>query len=154
MNRTVLFPLIMEDVTNRVQLGTQKYGEPLTTFNNRNMLVDAYEEALDKLFYLKGAVIEDVERRARYNEILLDISRIVFDIALLFNDLNRSIRLGRVPHLSDNVIAGMSYPIGVVDEIQGKLWEIQNKLYDLYNYVESNISVEGSTEQRNSGSGS
>jgi hypothetical protein len=46
------------DLRARVERGTREYGEPLTTFNGRNALQDAYEEALDLCLYLKQALLE------------------------------------------------------------------------------------------------
>ena len=50
--------LVKDDIEKRVQKGEKEYGERLTTFNGRNSLQDAYEEALDMAMYLKQAIIE------------------------------------------------------------------------------------------------
>ena len=46
------------DLEQRLQLGMQRYGQPLRAFNGRNQLRDAYEEVLDALVYLKAAIFE------------------------------------------------------------------------------------------------
>ena len=56
--RQELLPLVVDDLTHRIAVGTVEYGEPLTYPNGRDMLVDAYEEALDLCLYLKGAILE------------------------------------------------------------------------------------------------
>lgn len=43
---------VAADCEARSALGRERYGTPLTTNNGRDALVDAYQEALDGLFYL------------------------------------------------------------------------------------------------------
>lgn len=50
--------LIVEDMRERDVQGTAKYGVPLSTFNGRNALVDAYQELLDASVYLKQRLAE------------------------------------------------------------------------------------------------
>lgn len=49
---------VKADLDARIALGIQRYGRPLQTFNNRDALRDAYEEALDLVHYLKQAILE------------------------------------------------------------------------------------------------
>ena len=42
---------VIEDMRARDQFGTEKYGTPLQSFNGRDALVDAYQEALDLCAY-------------------------------------------------------------------------------------------------------
>ena len=58
MERTEILPLVIEDLRERSRIGTRKYGEPLTTFNGRNALQDAYEEAQDEVQYLRQLIEE------------------------------------------------------------------------------------------------
>jgi hypothetical protein len=58
MKRTQIMPLVMADIQARVAKGTAEYGEPLTSHNGRDALVDAYEEALDLAMYLRQAIEE------------------------------------------------------------------------------------------------
>jgi hypothetical protein len=46
------------DLEQRLQLGLTRYGQPLRPFNGRNQLLDAYEEVLDALVYLRSAMYE------------------------------------------------------------------------------------------------
>lgn len=46
----------------RVRKGEAQYGEPLTTHNGRDALLDAYEEAMDLALYLKKALMERAKR--------------------------------------------------------------------------------------------
>lgn len=57
-NRTVVYPLVIEDIVKRVEAGLEAYGDFLTTENGRDALQDAYEEALDLAIYLKQAMLE------------------------------------------------------------------------------------------------
>ena len=50
-------PALIRDLEERSAVGTHKYGRPLSTFNGRQALQDAYEEALDLTQYLKQALM-------------------------------------------------------------------------------------------------
>ena len=54
-------PEVVKDIVNRVAMGKEKYGVPLTTNNGRSALQDAYEEALDLAMYLKQRIMEENE---------------------------------------------------------------------------------------------
>jgi len=49
---------VMTDLLHRDQIGRKKYGTSLKTFNGRNGLKDAYQEALDMVMYLKQCLLE------------------------------------------------------------------------------------------------
>jgi len=49
---------VIRDIESRLELGIRRYGTGLQPNNGRDMLLDAYEEALDLAIYLKGALIE------------------------------------------------------------------------------------------------
>jgi hypothetical protein len=49
---------IAEDIEERKQFGLKKYGTALQAFNGRNPIVDAYQEVLDGIIYLKQAAEE------------------------------------------------------------------------------------------------
>lgn len=51
-------PLVINDIKERVAKGIETYGEPLKAQNGRNPLIDAYQEALDLVMYLKQALVE------------------------------------------------------------------------------------------------
>ncbi len=53
-----VLPEVMRDLEARIETGKVKYGEPPTTNNGRDALVDAYQEALDLAVYLKQAMLE------------------------------------------------------------------------------------------------
>lgn len=50
--------LVVDDMRERDQVGTAKYGTPLQPFNGRIALVDAYQETLDQAVYLRQAIEE------------------------------------------------------------------------------------------------
>jgi len=50
--------LVLEDVESRRSLGISRYGTTLQPFNGRDMLRDAYEEAIDLAIYLRGLIYE------------------------------------------------------------------------------------------------
>lgn len=58
MEVTNVWDLVIADMKARDKDGQRQYGRPLTPFNGRDALQDAYEEALDLAAYLKQAIIE------------------------------------------------------------------------------------------------
>lgn len=50
--------MVMVDLATRRRIGIQRYGIALQPYNGRDMLRDAYEEALDLAIYLRGAIAE------------------------------------------------------------------------------------------------
>lgn len=53
-----VWPLVMVDMAGRDKMGREKYGTPLQPHNGRDVLRDAYEEALDLAVYLRTAIFE------------------------------------------------------------------------------------------------
>ena len=49
---------VLCDIELRVEMGLTKYGTKLQTHNGRDSLWDAYQEALDLVFYLRQAILE------------------------------------------------------------------------------------------------
>lgn len=50
--------LVMEDIAARKEVGLKKYGTLLQAHNGRDALMDAYQEALDLVMYLRQAIEE------------------------------------------------------------------------------------------------
>jgi len=53
-----VWPMVMQDMEHRDQVGRKRYGTPLQPHNGRDALRDAYEEALDLCVYLRQALYE------------------------------------------------------------------------------------------------
>lgn len=53
-----IWPLVLEDLKARVELGKSRYGTVLQTHNGRDPLLDAYDEAMDLVIYLRQAIEE------------------------------------------------------------------------------------------------
>lgn len=53
-----VLPEVIKDLRARDLVGRQKYGTTLQIHNGRQPLVDAYQEALDQVMYLKQALME------------------------------------------------------------------------------------------------
>lgn len=53
---------VLADLQTRRRTGARKYGGELQTYNGRNALIDAYQEALDLCLYLKQALMEEEEK--------------------------------------------------------------------------------------------
>lgn len=64
--RPFIQDLVISDIEERKQHGIRKYGTALQSGNGRDMLLDAYEEALDLAIYLRGLL--DEQQRARAAE--------------------------------------------------------------------------------------
>jgi hypothetical protein len=61
--------LVQDDLEARLQVGIQRYGQPLQAHNGRNSFQDAFEEVLDLSVYLKTLQVE----REYYAEVLRDL---------------------------------------------------------------------------------
>jgi hypothetical protein len=53
-----IWDLVIADMHERDQVGRERYGTPLQAHNGRDALVDAYQEALDLVVYLRQAIEE------------------------------------------------------------------------------------------------
>jgi hypothetical protein len=53
-----VWPIVVADMIERNQIGTKKYGTPLRAYNGRDALMDAYQEALDLVVYLRQSIYE------------------------------------------------------------------------------------------------
>ena len=49
---------LLKDVKTRMKKGKQTYGKYLFTNNNRDAILDLYEELLDACFYIKQFMLE------------------------------------------------------------------------------------------------
>lgn len=58
-----IWELVIADMHARNDFGTRKYGMPLRADDGRDHLVDAYQEALDLVVYLR----QEIEARAAQN---------------------------------------------------------------------------------------
>jgi hypothetical protein len=72
-DKPAVWSLVIEDMQARDALGRERYGTPLQPFNGRDALVDAYQEALDLVVYLRQAIAErdeqDENRRRAYEDL-------------------------------------------------------------------------------------
>ena len=53
-----IWDLVVEDIKERDSIGEKKYNTRLQGFNGRNPLIDAYQEALDLVVYLRQEIYE------------------------------------------------------------------------------------------------
>ena len=49
---------VVKDFKRRAEIGEKKYGERLRPFNGRDAFLDAYQEAIDLVVYLKQILLE------------------------------------------------------------------------------------------------
>lgn len=55
--------LVVQDIEARKLVGIRRYGTLLQPHNGRDCLMDAYQEALDLVMYLRQAIFERDTRR-------------------------------------------------------------------------------------------
>lgn len=53
-----VWDLVIADMAERDRVGRERYGTPLQPHNGRDALIDAYQEALDLVVYLRQAIEE------------------------------------------------------------------------------------------------
>lgn len=54
----VVLTHVIRDLQDRAEMGIRKYGTYLRTGNGRDALMDAYQEALDLVMYLRQSLLE------------------------------------------------------------------------------------------------
>lgn len=57
-NSVAVWDLVKADIDQRDTIGFEKYGTRLQANNGRDPLIDAYQEALDLVVYLRQAIEE------------------------------------------------------------------------------------------------
>jgi len=60
--QTDIWPLVLRDIKARVDMGIGKYDTVLQSNNGRDSLMDAYQEAIDLVMYLRQAIEERNEQ--------------------------------------------------------------------------------------------
>lgn len=58
----MIVDLVLSDLKDRAEAGLAKYGTYLRAHNGRDALVDAYQEAMDLVMYLRQAIEERINR--------------------------------------------------------------------------------------------
>jgi hypothetical protein len=86
-----LMELLIADMRERDLLGTKKYGVRLQSHNGRDALIDAYQEALDLVVYLRNARDECEP----YSTDWQDVKIAFFGAVNIAADLRRQIRRRR-----------------------------------------------------------
>jgi len=61
----VVWDLVIQDMRERDKIGVQKYHTHLQPFNGRETLIDAYQEALDLVVYLRQLIYEMYEGKEK-----------------------------------------------------------------------------------------
>lgn len=62
-NEADIQALVVLDITERLKVGIERYGQGLKPFNGRKTLLDAYEESLDQTVYLRSLLaMQDANR--------------------------------------------------------------------------------------------
>ncbi len=77
------FASMVADVDRRLALGRARYGVELHTDSGRDLLVDAYQEALDGYLYRCAAMMEATEGTARHRLLRELVLRARVDCAML-----------------------------------------------------------------------
>ena len=69
-----VLPVVIGDLRMRAREGDKRYGHPLRTFNGRDSLIDAYQEAIDLVMYLRQHLMERT-RLMSFLESILSLAR-------------------------------------------------------------------------------
>ncbi len=64
---------VLDDMAARDKTGRERYGVPLTAYNGRDQLIDAYQEMLDAAVYLRAAMEEGLPVDRLYDMTLVSI---------------------------------------------------------------------------------
>lgn len=83
--RALALDAIAEDVEARIRLGERKYGTRLKAHNGRDAMLDAYQEILDFLNYIKQGVIEDRPGCQRLYDSAISLAR---EVKQLYGEAN------------------------------------------------------------------
>lgn len=54
----IVVDIVLNDIRERAEMGKKKYGFYLQTYNGRDPLWDAYQEAIDLVMYLRQELLE------------------------------------------------------------------------------------------------
>lgn len=63
-DRPCIQDMVIADIERRKKIGMERYGTLLQPHNGRDALLDAYEEELDKIQYMKQWIVERTDHRA------------------------------------------------------------------------------------------
>lgn len=77
-----IWALVMSDMADRRNVGIERYSTPLQAMNGRDALVDAYQEALDLVAYVR----QEIEQRTIKQQV----------IGVLFDVYTDSLRIVRI----------------------------------------------------------
>lgn len=70
---------VLDDFKKRAEMGKAQYGRYLETNNGRDMLWDAYTEAMDLCMYLRGEIMQrEAEQRRQYH---IDMQKRIQELA-------------------------------------------------------------------------
>ncbi len=69
---------VIKDITERVKVGVERYGEPLKPHNGREALVDLYQELIDAVMYTRQRITEENEA----TDELVELRRLVESLEL------------------------------------------------------------------------
>jgi len=81
---------LLADMRARDALGRQKYGTALQAHNGRDVLRDAYEEALDLVVYLRQAIAEGYDEQHAFEMAMLVASALC--ASLIERDAESAVR--------------------------------------------------------------
>lgn len=82
--------LVIADIEERKRVGVERYGTLLQAFNGRDPARDAYEEALDGVFYAKQALIERDAYSAKLERALQECADAGSEIGRLKDERDRA----------------------------------------------------------------
>jgi len=57
--KVVVGEVVIQDFLERMEVGKQRYGTYLQTYNGRNALWDLYQELMDACMYVRQRILEE-----------------------------------------------------------------------------------------------
>lgn len=66
--KIAILPLVIADLQTRSDTGAKKYGSVLKSDNGRDALIDAYQEAMDLVMYLRQLIEEKVTKWGEFTQ--------------------------------------------------------------------------------------
>lgn len=107
--------LLIADVLARRQVGVERYGQGLRTFNGRDTLLDAFEEALDLTTYLRSLLEMQRVSRDRMREVVR--AEVVAVLGPLFGQTAQMAADNLAEAVTTRVIDAFAFPGKAPDEV-------------------------------------
>lgn len=97
---------VIRDLSERREGGIKKYGMELETYNGRSMIVDAYQEALDFVLYLRGRIMEESDHQPAVQ----NLEKVLNRLRILLPQVKDKWFMAEAINLVENTIRNLTPP--------------------------------------------